>query len=132
MFTLTPSRTLLDELFRDCERPLQTSSSFRPSVDVFQMEDGFQLRAELPGVSKDSVQVELKDQTLTIAGEKVNSTGNSTGYRYNEIQYGKFQRRFHLAESIDRDRLEAKFENGLLDIRLYLRPEHGPRQIHVA
>lgn len=132
MFTLTPSRSMLDELFRDCERPLQSPANFRPSVDVIQLDDGFQLRAELPGVSKDSVQVELKDQTLTIAGEKLNSAGNPSGYRYNEIQYGKFQRRFHLAESIDREKLEAKFDNGVLDIRLYLRPEHGPRQIHIA
>ncbi|QQS06315.1 MAG: Hsp20/alpha crystallin family protein [Fibrobacterota bacterium] len=132
MFTLTPARSLLDELFREFEPSAPTPASFRPSVDVLQVEDGFQLRAELPGVSKESVQVELKDQTLSIAGEKVAPSVSTPGYRYSEIHYGKFQRRFHLAESIDRDRLEAKFENGVLDIRLYLRPEHGPRQIQVA
>ncbi|MBK9577298.1 MAG: Hsp20/alpha crystallin family protein [Fibrobacteres bacterium] len=132
MFTLTPARSLLDELFREFEPAAPTQVSFRPSVDVIQVEDGFQLRAELPGVSKDSVQVELKDQTLSIAGEKSAPSPNTPGYRYSEIHYGKFQRRFHLAESIDRDRLEAKFENGILDIRLYLRPEHGARQIQVT
>lgn len=131
MFTLAPSRNLFDELFREFESA-PAKSSFHPAVDVVQVEDGFQLRAELPGVAKENLQVELKDQTLSIAGEKAAPTGTNKGYRYSEIHYGKFQRHFHLAESIDRDRLEAKFENGVLDIRLYLRPEHGPRQIQVA
>ncbi|HNY29726.1 MAG TPA: Hsp20/alpha crystallin family protein [Fibrobacteria bacterium] len=131
MFTLTPSRNLFDELFRDFDSA-PSKSAFNPAVDVLQVEDGFQLRAELPGVAKESLQVELKDQTLSISGEKAAPAGSSQGYRYSEIQYGKFQRHFQLAESIDRDRLEAKFENGILDIRLYLRPEHGPRQIQIA
>ncbi|MBK8804981.1 MAG: Hsp20/alpha crystallin family protein [Fibrobacteres bacterium] len=132
MFALASSRNLLDELFREFEPSAPTPSTFSPSVDVIQVEDGFRLRAELPGVTKESLQVELKNQTLSIAGEKSSPMAAAQAYRYSEISYGKFQRRFHLAESIDRDRLEAKFENGVLDIRLYLRPEHGPRQIQVV
>lgn len=131
MFTVHPSRTFLDELFREFEAK-PAKPTFQPSVDVTQVEDGFHLRAELPGVAKESLQVELKDQTLSLSGEKVAPTGPEKGYRYSEIRYGKFQRNFQLADSIDRDRLEAKFENGTLDIRLYFRPEHGPRQIQVS
>jgi HSP20 family molecular chaperone IbpA len=53
------------------------------------------------------------------------------GYRHSEIGYGKFERRFHLAESIDLDKVEAKFDNGFLEVKLALKPELGPRQVAV-
>jgi HSP20 family protein len=132
MYTLSSPRTFLDEFFRDFERtPSPAAATFRPAVDVAQVDDGYVLRAELAGVSKESVHVEVKDQVLSISGERVAPEVASKGYRHSEIGYGKFERRFHLAESIDLDKVEAKFENGFLEVKLALKPELGPRQVAV-
>ena len=131
MYTLTSPRTFLDEFFRDFERAPAPSASFRPAVDVAQVDDGYVLRAELAGVPKESVKVEVKDQVLSISGERPAPQVVSKGYRHSEIGYGKFERRFHLAESIDLDRVEAKFDNGFLEVKLALKPELGPRQVAV-
>jgi HSP20 family protein len=133
MYTLAHPRSFLEDFFRDFERPAATgTATFRPAVDVAQVDGGFVLRAELPGVAKESVKVEVKEQVLRIAGEKTAPSYEAKGYRYSEINYGTFERTFQLSDSIDRDRVEAKFDNGVLEIRLALRPEVGPKQIVVA
>lgn len=133
MYALANPRTLIDEFFRDFERPSTPEvATFRPAVDVVQVESGFVLRAELPGVAKDAVKVEVKEQILSISGEKPASNYETKGYRYSEIGYGKFERTFHLSESIDLDRVEAKFESGILEIKLSLKPELGARQVSIA
>ena len=132
MYTLANPRNLLDEFFRDFERPTTSSTpTFRPAVDVAQVEGGFVLRAELPGIAKEAVKVEIKEQVLTLSGEKPAPTYEAKGYRYSEIGYGKFERTFQLSESIDLETIQAKFENGVLEIRLALKPEVGPRQVQV-
>lgn len=130
MYTIATPRTLIDEFFRDFERP-QPTQAFRPSVDVAQVDDGYLLRAELAGVSKESVKVEVKDQVLTLSGERPAPATPAKGYRFSEIAYGKFDRRFHLADSIDLERIEAKFDNGLLEVKLHLKPELGARQVAI-
>jgi HSP20 family protein len=129
MYTIATPRTWIDEMFREFERT-GTPANFRPSVEVVQVDDGYVLRAELAGVAKESVKVEVKDKVLGISGERP-APAAAKGYRYSEIAYGKFDRRFHLAESIDLDRVDAKFENGFLEIQLKLKPELGPRQVSV-
>lgn len=131
MYTLSSPRTFLDEFFHDFERAPAPSASFHPAVDVAQVDDGFLLRAELAGVPKESVHVEVKDQILSISGERQAPETTSKGYRHSEIGYGKFERSFQLAESIDLDRVEAKFDNGFLEVKLALKPELGPRQVAV-
>ena len=131
MYTLTSPRSFLDDFFRDFERSPAASATFRPSVDVAQVDDGYILRAELAGVPKESVRVEVKDQVLSISGERLAPEVATKGYRHSEIGYGKFERRFHLAESIDLDQVDAKFDNGFLEVKLALKPELGPRQVAV-
>jgi len=132
MYTIANHRNLLEEFFRDFERPTApATSTFRPAVDVAQVEGGFVLRTELPGIAKEAVKVEVKEQVLTLSGEKPAPTYETKGYRYSEIGYGKFERTFHLSDSIDLQSIQAKFENGVLEIRLALKPEVGPRQVQV-
>lgn len=133
MYTLANPRSFLEDFLRDFERPASPSTpTFRPTVDVAQVEGGFVLRAELAGVPKETVKVEVKEQVLRLSGEKTAPTYETKGYRYSEINYGTFERTFQLSESIDRDHVEAKFDNGVLEIRLVLKPEIGPKQVQVA
>lgn len=131
MFTHVASRKFLDEFFGELENNHCSPASYQPSVSVFQKdESSYVLLAELPGVTKDSLKVEIKNRDLVLSGEKP-APEASHGFRYSEIRYGKFQRSFRLADSIDTDRLEAKFENGLLEVKLSLRPELGPKQVNI-
>ena len=132
MYTHTSPRTFLEDFLRDFERPASATSTFRPIVDVAQVEGGFVLRAELAGVPKETVKVEVKEQVLRLSGEKTAPTYEIKGYRYSEIKYGAFERTFQLSDSVDRDHVEAKFDNGILEIRLALKPELGPKQVQVA
>jgi HSP20 family protein len=132
MYTIATPRNLLEEFFRDFERPTAPATTkFRPAVDVAQVEGGFVLRTELPGIPKEAVKVEVKEQVLTLSGEKPTPTYETKGYRYSEIGYGKFERTFQLSDTIDVDTVQAKFENGVLEIRLALKPEVGARQVQV-
>lgn len=133
MYTLTHPRSFLEDFLRDFEGPASAApSTFRPAVDVAQVEGGFVLRAELAGVPKETVKVEVKEQVLRVSGEKPAPNYETKGYRYSEINYGTFERTFQLSDSIDRDHVEAKFDNGILEIRLALKPELGAKQVQVA
>lgn len=132
MYAFATPRNLLDEFFRDTECASPKAAAFRPLVDIAQTENGYILRTELAGVPKESVRVEIKNQALTIAGEKPALSVEAKGYRYSEIHYGKFERTFHLAETIDTDRLEAKFDNGVLEVKLHHKPELGPKQVQIV
>lgn len=132
----THPRNFLESFFRDFEQEAASQpanqATFRPAVDVSQVEGGFVLRVELPGVSKESLKVEIKEQVLALSGEKAAPSYEIKGYRYSEIGYGKFERTFQLSDSIDVDHVDAKFDNGVLQIKLALRPELGPRQVQIA
>lgn len=128
--TTTP-RSFLDEFFRDFERSAVAMPSFQPSADVVELDGGWRVRLELPGVAKESVKVETKENVLSVSGEKLDPYGETTAFRQSEVGYGKFARTFRLSQSIDRDKIEAKFENGVLEISLVPRPEVGPRAIEI-
>lgn len=128
--TTTP-RSFLDEFFRDFERSAAVTPSFQPDADVVEVDNGWRVRLELPGVARDSVKVEVKENLLSVSGEKLDPYSEKVSFRQSEVGYGKFARTFRLSQTIDRDRIEAKFENGVLEISLAPRPEVGPRAIEI-
>lgn len=132
MYAMTAApRSFLDEFFRDFERSAAATRTFQPSADVVEVDGGWRVRLELPGVAKESVKVEVKENVLSVSGEKLDPYSDKPSYRQSEVGYGKFARTFRLSQSIDRDRIEARFENGVLEIALVPRPEVGPRSIEI-
>lgn len=136
MNTLTFARnaalahSLFDEFFAEVERAPRTPA-FKPAVDVAEVDGAYVLRMDLPGVSREDVKIETKDDALTVSGERKAPEANQ-GYRYCESGYGKFSRAFSLPKTVDRDSIAARFENGVLEVRLALRPEIGPKKIEIA
>ena len=110
---------------RELQRPSAGREAFwAPDVDVFERERNFVVRADLPGLSKDDVRVEVEDGALVIQGERrqereVEGAGT---YRAERI-YGTFRRVIPLPERADPDTAEAHFENGVLEVSLRLREE---------
>lgn len=128
-----PFRSLMDELFADWSRELpQRTGLAAPKVDITESDDHYVVRAELPGVGKDDVTVELEQGVLTLRGEKKTRRDEKVerGRRL-ECSYGAFSRSFTLPPDADDDRIDAKFRDGVLEISVGKRPESKPKQIAV-
>ena len=90
-----------------------------PSVDISETDDRFEVRAELPGVAKDDLHVSVKDNLLTLSGEKRQENVDDTqNYRRVERRYGNFQRRFTLPAEVDTDDIKAEYSDGVLTLSI--------------
>jgi len=97
-----------------------------PFVDVVDKEKELLVKAELPGMNEDEIEVNLSDTTLTISGEKKeeHQEGEEKGNRFvSERLYGSFQRSFPIPEGIDREKITAHFDKGVLTLTLPKKPE---------
>jgi HSP20 family protein len=94
------------------------SHSFNPRVDISEDEKNIFINAEIPGVKKEEIKISLQDNILTISGEKKSETEEKKDKNYyrSERVFGSFTRSFTLPEEINPDKVEAKFEEGILKI----------------
>lgn len=114
---LGPSRrTLLDDDVWNLTSPSQ-QDQWLPQVEVFERGDKLVVRADLPGLNKDDVDVEIDDGVLTISGERKDEHEESReGFYRSERSYGRFYRTISLPDGVDPDRTDASFKNGVLEI----------------
>jgi HSP20 family protein len=105
---------------------------WRPSVDIRETEDAYTIEADMPGVSKDAVDVSVEDNVLTITAERKDEHEESQeGYRRRERRFGTYKRTFTLPREVDAERVDAHYANGVLSVTLPKREEAKPRQIDV-
>ena len=110
----------------------RTDSPWSPSVNISESEDGYVITAELPGINKEDIDIDLKDNTLTLKGEKkAEKKEEKENYIRVERSYGKFQRRFHISDDIDISKVDANFKDGVLRIDLKKKEEAKPKQVKV-
>jgi HSP20 family protein len=93
------------------------NSQFTPVCEVINEEKHYLISLDIPGLSKEDLEIELKDNELHISGERRPRAGMENVLK-NERRYGKFSRIFTLPKDTDSGRIEARFENGVLDILL--------------
>ncbi len=104
-----------------------------PSIDVSEMDDKYLVKAELPGVNEEDINVSISGNILTIDGEKeMSSEGKKDGYRYSESTYGSFSRSITIPSSVDISKIEASCDKGVLEISLPKMPESKPKKIAVT
>ena len=109
------------------------SSKSYPAVDVLESADSYLIRAELPGMKREDIKVELKDGTLVLSGERISEKpAEGVEYRHVERVNAKFSRSFSLPETVKHDGIEATYKDGLLEIRVPKAEEAKPRQIEVT
>ena len=90
-----------------------------PAVDLRERDGTFDITVELPGIDPDEIEVKLTDGMLTIRGEKKEETEkDEADYHLSERRYGSFQRSFSLPDSVDAEKIEAAFANGVLTVTL--------------
>jgi len=105
---------------------------WQPLVDIFENDEAVVIRAELPGVEQDAIEVKIEGSTLTIRGErKQDAEVRQENYHRVERYYGPFQRSFLLPQTIDQEKVKAACDKGVLTITLPKKQLTKPRQITV-
>ena len=109
------------------------SESWYPAVDILESKEAYLLRAELPGMRKEDFNLEVKDGTLTLTGErKAVKPADGVEYRSVERVNGKFVRFFTLPETVRHDGIQATYKDGILEIHIPKAEEAKPRQIDIT
>ncbi len=106
--------------------------TWHPVVDMYDEDDKVVIKAELPGMDKKDIAIDVKDQVLTLSGERTydNEVKEENYYR-RERAYGKFQRAFSLPADVDSDKIKADFKDGLLEIEVSKPEKQKPKEITI-
>lgn len=95
----------------------QDKSVFIPKADVAETEVAFEIQVAVPGLNKKDIQVDLKDKCLTISGErKFENEKKEKNFYSVQTQYGNFKKSFHLPDSVIEEKIEASYENGIINV----------------
>ena len=105
---------------------------WNPAVDLYEKDDHFIIKAELPGINKDDIKVDLKDQVLTLSGERnFDNEVKEENYYRRERSYGKFQRAFTLPADVDSEKIKAEFKDGVLQIEVPKPQDKKAKQVTI-
>lgn len=127
-FEFTPFHAL--RLFEEA-RP-SNPRPWTPAVDIFETENELVLKADLPEVKQEQIDIRVEDGTLTLRGErKFEGAKDEKGYQRIERSYGNFSRSFTLSDTIAADQVRASFKDGVLTVTLPKKEISKPRQIKV-
>lgn len=112
---------------------LEASERLLPRIEIHEKEDKFVVKAELPGMKEEDVDVSISDDTLTIRGEKkAESEVKEEDYYCSECSYGSFSRSIGLPSNIDTQKIEASYEDGVLEVTLPKAAEVKPKKVTVV
>ncbi len=124
------SRLLEDRYGPDESRT--SVSDWTPAVDIKEEQDRFVLRADVPGVEPEGIEVTMENGVLTVRGERqFENREQKDGYRRVERASGRFYRRFTLPDTADSDAITARSQNGVLEVAIPKQPQVRPRRISV-
>ena len=118
----------MDDVFEGEATPRMVS----PAIDVSETGEHYLINAELPGVKRDEIELELHEGVLTIKGEKREErSGEDEKNRWVERTFGSFSRSLRLPQDADPQQVEASFEDGVLRIRVHKVAEAKPRNVEI-
>jgi HSP20 family protein len=110
-----------------------TELGWAPNIEVFEKEDKFVVKADLPGMKQDDIDISVVGDTLTIKGErKAESEVKEEDYYCCERSYGSFSRSIAVPSNVDAKKIEASYEDGVLEVSLPKAPEVKPKKISVS
>lgn len=127
----------VNRLFQDTmarpRREVPTARVWAPPVDVMEDEDKIVVRAELPGMKREDIDIELTGDTLTIRGErKFESEESRENFVRVERAYGQFQRSFTIGVPVKSGEVKASYKDGILDVTIPKAEEMKPKKVEVA
>lgn len=122
LFEQTLSRSRAEEAI--------TPSTWTPAVDVYETPETIVMKADLPGLTREHIEIQLRDKTLTLKGERrFAKEAEEENYLRIERAYGAFQRSFTLPATIRQEQIRAVFRDGVLELTLPKAEESKPKQI---
>jgi len=117
-FVPTSFSNLVDRFFNE-SLTRSGGSSFVPKVDILEKDQAYELHVAVPGMNKEDFKIDLKDNYLTISGERrFTNEKKDKNFRSVETQYGAFSRSFSLPENVDGTKINAKYNNGILELTI--------------
>jgi HSP20 family protein len=123
---------VFDEMWRDWPTMPRFSGLETPALDIHETDAAYTVALPLPGVKPDDIQVRVQNGVLTVSGEiQEPKADENSKVVVRERYYGKFSRSVTLPQSVDSDKAEAAYENGVLTLTLPKLPEAQPRQIPI-
>jgi HSP20 family protein len=118
--------------YRGREDDLMNRGTWTPAVDIYEVEGSLVLKAELPDMRREDIDVTVENNTLTIRGErKLDHEIKQENFHRIERAYGGFVRSFSLPPTVDATKIGAEYKNGVLTVKLPMREEAKPRTINV-
>src|SRR5579864_3622899 len=135
--TMQDRMNLMNRLFRESYSPegpeeALTTTSYAPPVDIYEDEHTITLKMEVPGIDEKDIDVRIENTTLTVHGErKIEKEEKEENFRRVERHYGEFTGSFTLPSSVDPGQVSARYDKGVLKIRLAKKAESKPKQIKV-
>lgn len=116
---------------RTWDEALEKESWVAPLIDIYETEDDFFLNAYMPGVKKEDVKIKLEDGNLVIMGRIDYDETINKKYVLQETILGNYYRRFKISDSIDETKIDAKLDNGILNVKLPKHERVKPRTIEI-
>ena len=134
-FGLRPHRhtSLLDDFFAPFSTDFhEIGSGLHPAVDIYEKDEKIIVEAELPGIEKEKIKVDVKGRLLTLSGEhdREEETDEDGKYR-RERRFGKFERTFKLPFEVTEEHIDASYTNGVLVLKIEKPEEQKPKQITI-
>ena len=114
------------------EEPTRPGRTYQPEVDIYETKEGLWLWADMPGVDEKSISIDLADGVLTIEGGVALDDYKDLAPLYTEYNVGNYARRFSISSDIDAEKIEARVQNGVLELKLPKAEKAKPRKIAVS
>ena len=109
--------SLVDRFLNDSIARTGGSSRFVPKVDIIENTESFEIHFAVPGLNKEDFKIELNENVLKVSGErKLSAEKKDKNYHAVETQYGSFSRAFNLPDNVDGTKIDAKYNNGILEL----------------
>lgn len=123
---------LFEDFFPVARREIESFSGWLPPVDIYETKENVVIEAEVPGVNKDDLKIEYSDGVLTIKGErKLEREIKEEDYHRLERSYGSFQRSFSVPSTLDVDKINASYKDGVLRIEIPKQERAKPKEIKI-
>lgn len=128
-----PLFKLIDSVLGDAQSEEMAARNWVPPVDVQETDEAYKLHAELPGLSKEDIEITLENNVLRLAGErKFERDVKKESFQRIERTYGSFTRSFALPSQVNAEGVQATFENGVLTVVVPKKEQAKPRQISIS
>lgn len=135
-----PGNSLFDEFFNNFFETRFPETKMKPRfseplINVYEEKDAFKMELAVPGLTKDDIKIDIENDQITIQASKEHKEEtDEKNFSRKEFYFGQFTRTFFLPESVDRDHIQASFENGILHVEMKKKEEaiaKGPKQIEI-